>query len=126
MILFVTKDQSFLEEMTIRLGRSGIILIGVSHMEEIRTRVRHNSPDIIILDYEGSSGDPFEIMKGLPSVGFRGKTIILVGESPETLIPEASKLGAIQIAGRPFSVNRVICAIRIAQEQLQADRYTTV
>jgi DNA-binding NtrC family response regulator len=125
MILFVTKDRTLLEEMTLRLRDLGNILIGVSYMEDLKTRVRHNPPDIVILDHQSSSVAPVEILQGLQALGFRGKIIILVGESSEALVHEASKLGAIQIAGRPFSVNRVICAIRIAQEQLQADRHTT-
>lgn len=51
MILFVTRDQSFLEELTLRLRDLGKILIGVSHMEDLKTRVRHNPPDIVILDH---------------------------------------------------------------------------
>ncbi len=125
MILFLSQDQSFLTKMTHRLRGMGKVALGISRYEDLWIRVRQNPPDIIIFDDNRAQVDPIEIMRRLQVEGFKGKAVMLVGESPEMLVPEVSKLGAIQIAGRPFSVNRVICAIRIAQEQLQADRYTT-
>lgn len=111
--------------MTHRLRKMGKVAAGISRYEDLWIRVRQNPPDIIIFDNNDVQVDPIAIIRRLQVEGFKGKTIMLVGESPERLVPEVSKFGAIQIAGRPFSVDRVICAIRIAQEQLQADRYTT-
>ena len=125
MILILSQDQSFLTKMTHRLRERGRVALGISRNDDLWIRVRQNPPDIIIFDENTAQVDPIEIMRRLQVEGFKGKTIMLVGESPEMLIPEVSKFGAIQIAGRPFSVNRVLCAIRIAQEQLQADRYAT-
>ncbi|MEO6202577.1 MAG: hypothetical protein ABIU05_14560 [Nitrospirales bacterium] len=122
MIYLVTEDQKFLEMMLGRLRKIGKNALGISHTEELWMRLRQTSPDIIILDGNSPCFDAMEILKDLKSEGYKGQTIVLGGASSAPLDPEISRFRAIQTAGRPLAVNRVLGAIRIAGEHLKTDR----
>lgn len=121
MIFLLTEDQKFLEMMTGRLRKKGKSAMGICQPEELLIRLRQNAPDIIILDDNCPQIDALEILKDLKAEGYKGQTIVLGGRSSAPLVPEVSRFGAIQTAGRPLAVNRVLGAIRIAQEHLNAD-----
>ncbi|HBP89615.1 MAG: response regulator [Nitrospira sp.] len=125
MIFLVTEDQQFLEAMTRRLRERGKSAMGISETQELRMHLRQRSPDILILDGNSPHIDVMEILKDLQNEGYQGQTIVLGGESSAPLVPEISRFGVIQTAGRPLAVNRVLGAIRIAHEHLQADRCPT-
>lgn len=122
MIYLVTENQKFSVMMTGRLRKMGKGALGISQTEELLIRLRQTSPDIIILDGNCPHIDALEILKDLKSQGYKGQTIVLGGPSSAPLDPEISRFGAIQTAGRPLAVNRVMGAIRIAGEHLQTDR----
>ena len=121
MIYLVTEDQKFLEMMKVRLRNMGKSALGISQTKELLIRLRQTAPDIIILDGNCPHIDALEILKDLKAEGYKGQTIVLGGPSSAPLVPEVSRFGAIQTAGRPLAVNRVLGAIRIAQEHLNAD-----
>ncbi len=121
MIFFMTEDQKFLELMTGRLRKMGKSSIGISHIEDLWTRLRQTSPAIIILDGNCPHIDTIEILRDLKAAGYKGQTIVLGGGSSAPIVPEVSRFGAIQTAGRPLAINRVLGAIRIAQEHLNMD-----
>ncbi len=121
MIYLVTEDQKFLHKMTGRLRKMGKSAQGISRFEELLIRLRQTAPDIIIVDGNCPHIDALEILKDLKAEGYKGQTIVLGGRSSYPLVPEVSRFGAIQTAGRPLAVNRVLGAIRIAQEHLNAD-----
>jgi DNA-binding NtrC family response regulator len=121
MIYLVTEDQKFSEMMTGQLRKRGKSALGISQTEELLIRLRQNTPDIIILDGNCPHIDALEILRDLKAEGYKGQTIVLGGGSSAPLNPEVSRFGAIQTAGRPLAVNRVLGAIRIAQEHLNAD-----
>jgi DNA-binding NtrC family response regulator len=125
MILLVTNDQAFVGNVTRRLGELGKRAVGISEIKELWIRVFQAPPDIIILDGGCPQFDAIEILKELHDRKYEGKTIVLGGRPEAPLLPEASRLGAIQVAGRPLAVNRVLGAIRIAQEHLETDRYAS-
>lgn len=121
MIFLVTENQKFLEMMTSRLRKIGKSAKGISNSEDLWMRLRETSPDIIILDGNCLHTDTIEILRDLKAAGYKGQTIVLGGGSSAPLVPEVSRFGAIQTAGRPLVVNRVLGAIRIAQEHLNMD-----
>lgn len=121
MIYLVTEDQKFLEMMTGELRQRGKSALGISQAKELLISLRQTTPDIIILDGNCPHIDTLEILKNLKAEGYKGQTIVLGGRSSAPLVPEVSRFGAIQTAGRPLAVNRVLGAIRIAQEHLNTD-----
>lgn len=121
MIFLVTEDQKFVEMMTGRLRKMGKGAMGISPTQNLRMHLRQTPPDIIILDGNCPYIDTIEILRDLKSAGFKGQTIVLGGGTSEPFVPEVSRFGAIQTAGRPLAVNRVMGAIRIAQEHLNLD-----
>ncbi|MBA3612159.1 MAG: response regulator [Nitrospirales bacterium] len=122
MIFFVTEDQRFLDMMIGHLQKKGKRARGIANTEELWVRLRETSPDIIILDGNCPHFDALEILKDLKAEGYKGQTIVLGGSSSAPLDPEVSRFGAIQTAGRPLAVDRVLGAIRIAGEHLKTDR----
>lgn len=123
MIIIISDDQFFVANISYRLGMMGKRCVRVTQKDDLWTRVGSYPPNIVILDVYCSRMDPIGIMKKLHDEGYQEKIILLGGENHEFLVPEASQFGAIQIVGRPIGVNGVLCAIRIAQEQLQTDQY---
>lgn len=121
MIFLLTEDQQFLEMMIGCLRKKGKSARGIAHTEEFWVRLRQSSPDIIILDGNCPQFDALEILKDLKAEEYKGQTIVLGGLSSAPLDPEVSRLGAIQTAGRPVAINRVLGAIRIAGEHLATD-----
>lgn len=121
MIYLVSEDKKFLEMVTGRLREMGKSALGISQTKELFIRLRQTSPDIIILDGNCPHIDALEILKDLKAEGYKGQTIVLGGRTSAPLVPEVSRFGAIQTAGRPLAFNRVLGAIRIAQEHLNAD-----
>jgi len=121
MIFLVTEDQKFVEMMTGRLRKMGKGAMGISPTQNLRMHLRQTPPDIIILDGNCPYIDTIEILRDLKSAGFKGQTIVLGGGTSAPFVPEVSRFGAIQTAGRPLAVNRVMGAIRIAQEHLNLD-----
>lgn len=123
MIYLVTEDQKILDMITGRLRKMGKSALGISRPEELFTRLRQIYPDIIILDGNCAHLDTLKILKDLKAAGYKGQTIVLGGGPSDPSFPEVSRYGAIQTAGRPLAINRVLGAIRIAQEHLNADLY---
>ncbi|GJL57782.1 MAG: hypothetical protein NPIRA03_06390 [Nitrospirales bacterium] len=121
MILLVTEDQKFLEMMTGRLRKMGKGAMGITTTQNLWMRLRQTPPDIIILDGNCSNVDALQTLKELKAEGYKGQTIVLGGGTSAPFVPEVSRFGAIQTAGRPLAVNRVMGAIRIAQEHLNTD-----
>ncbi len=121
MIFLVTEDQKFVEMMTGRLRKMGKGAMGISPTQSLWMHLRQTPPDIIILDGNCPYIDTIEILRDLKSAGFKGQTIVLGGGTSAPFVPEVSRFGAIQTAGRPLAVNRVMGAIRIAQEHLNLD-----
>lgn len=121
MIFFVTEDQKFLELVTGRLRKMGKSTRGISHIEDLWTHLRQTPPDIIILDGNCPHINTIEALRHLKADGYKGQTIVLGGGSSAPLVPEVSRFGAIQTAGRPLAINRILGAIRIAQEHVSMD-----
>ncbi|MBA3966096.1 MAG: hypothetical protein H0X47_10025 [Nitrospirales bacterium] len=121
MIYLVAEDQQFSDMMLGRLRKMGKSAMGISHTEEFWMRFRQTSPEIIILDGNCPHIGAIEILKNLKAKGYKGQTIVLGGGSSAPVVHEICRFGAIQTAGRPLAVDRVMGAIRIAQEHLHAD-----
>ncbi|GJL70745.1 MAG: hypothetical protein NPIRA06_33800 [Nitrospirales bacterium] len=121
MIFLVTEDQKFSQMMTGRLRKMGKGAMGISPSQNLRMHLRQTPPDIIILDGNGPHNDTIGILRDLKSAGYKGQTIVLGGGTSAPFVPEVSRFGAIQTAGGPLAVNRVMGAIRIAQEHLNME-----
>ncbi|MDT3778754.1 response regulator [Nitrospira sp. MA-1] len=121
MIYLVIEDQKISEIIAERLRKMGKKTRVISQSEELWMGIRESSPDIIILDGNSPHINALEILKDLKAQEYKGQTIVLGGESSAPFTPEISRFGAIQTAGRPLAASRIMGAIRIAQEHLNAD-----
>ena len=50
------------------------------------------------------------MLRQLRTEGYKGKIVMLGGQSSQSLAPEATRLGAWQIVGRPFNAGQVLGA----------------
>lgn len=122
MVVLVTQNETFFANVAKRLRQRGKNCIGIMSLPDLWMTVRQQRPKMIILDLHDYQESPVNVLHRLDAEGYGGQTIVLAEAWEDTL--EHSKLGAIQIVGRPMSVNRVLCAIRIAQEHLHSEKHS--
>ena len=94
------------------------------HGKEVLTLINDVNPIMILLDLYLTEPSGLEVLRQLRSQGHEEKVIVLAGDSMRTLSSEAFQLGALQINGRPFSLNQVIGAMRVASGELDQDPVT--
>ena len=78
-------------------------------------------PSVVIVDLYLTHPSGIEILRQLRTEGYSGKVVVLGGQSVQTLAPEATRLGALQIVGRPFNASQVLGAVRVANGTLDDD-----
>jgi two-component system response regulator YesN len=121
MLLIATIDpilQSHLRETMTKKGDPFLLL---EEGENIVDSVFRYHPSLVILDLYLTHPSGIEILRQLRAEGYSGKVVVLGGQSTQSLAPEATRLGALQIVGRPFDANQVLGAVRVAKETLDDD-----
>jgi DNA-binding response OmpR family regulator len=121
MLLIATADsilRSHLQQTLIEKGDPFLLL---EEGDNIVDSVIRHQPSLVILDLYLTHPSGLTILRRLRAQGYAGKVVMLGGQSTQTLTPEATHLGAMQIVGRPFSVNQVLGAMRVANETLDDD-----
>ena len=83
--------------------------------------VFRHQPSLVILDLYLTHPSGIEVLRQLRAEGYSGKVVVLGGQSTQSLAPEATQLGALQIMRRPFDANQVLGAVRVAKETLDDD-----
>lgn len=121
MMVLATVDSSLqrgFKEILTQKGESCLIFPEGTNVVET---VLHDQPSLVILDLYLAHPSGLEILRQLRSAGFKGKVVVLGGQSTQSLAPEASRLGALQIVGRPFTANQILGAARVASGSLDHD-----
>lgn len=115
MLAIATIDSSLRESLASSFRKNSIDFLVLREKEDIVKTVLQRHPSLVILDLYLSHPSGLEVLRQLRSGGFSGKVVVLGGPSTQTLASEASRLGAVQIVGRPFSTHQVLGAVRIAE-----------
>ena len=115
MLAIATIDSRLRESLASSFRQHGKAFLVLLEEEDIVQAVLHHHPSLVILDLYLSHPSGLEVLRQLRSGGFSGKVVLLGGPSTQTLASEASRLGAVQIVGRPFSTHQVLGAVRIAE-----------
>ena len=89
--------------------------------KEVLTQSNVVDPIMILLDLYLTGPNGLEALRQLRAQGHKEKVIVLAGDSVRTLSSEAFRLGALQIIGRPFSLNQIIGAMRVASGELDEE-----
>lgn len=121
MLLIATIDPTLRSNLQKTLTDKGDPFLLLEEGEDIIETVFRHSPSMVVLDLYLTHPSGLEILRQLRQKGFSGKVVLLGGQSTQTLTPEASRLGAIQIVGRPFNANQVLGAVRVASGDLDQD-----
>ena len=121
MLLIATIDPILRSNLQKTLTEKGDPFLLLEEGEDIIQTVFRHSPSMVVLDLYLTHPSGLEILRQLREEGFSGKVVLLGGQSTQTLAPEASRLGAIQIVGRPFNANQVLGAVRVASGDLDQD-----
>jgi len=114
MLLIATIDPILRSNLQKTLTEKGDPFILLEEGQDIIDAVFRHAPSLVVLDLYLTHPSGLEILRQLREKGFSGKVVLLGGQSSQTLAPEASRLGAIQIIGRPFNANQVLGAVRVA------------
>ena len=121
MLLIATIDPILRENLQQTLSKKGDSFLTLEQGEDIITAVFRHNPSMVVLDLYLTHPSGLEILRQLREKGFSGKVVVLGGQSDQSLAPEASRLGAVQIVGRPFNANQVLGAVRVASGDLDQD-----
>ncbi len=89
--------------------------------EPIVDVILEQNPSLVILDLFLANPSGLEILRQIRAGGYVGQVVLLGGSSVQSLAPEAWRLGAIQVVGRPFHVNQILGALRVAREGRELD-----
>ena len=121
MLLIATIDPILRSNLQHTLTEKGEPFLLLEEGENIVDSVFRHHPSLVILDLYLTHPSGLAILRQLREEGYSGKVVALGGQSTQTLTPEATHLGALQIVGRPFSANQVLGAVRVANETLDDD-----
>lgn len=121
MLLIATIDPVLRKNLQLTLTEKGDPFILLEEGEDIFEAVFRHTPSLVVLDLYLTQPSGLEILRQLREKGFSGKVVMLGGQSTQTLAPEASRLGAVQIVGRPFNANQVLGAVRVASGDLDQE-----
>lgn len=118
MLLIATIDPILRKNLQQILTKKGDPFLLLDEGENIIETVLRHNPSLVVVDLYLTHPSGLEILRQLREKGFSGKVVMLGGQSNQSLAPEASHLGAVQIIGRPFNANQVLGAVRVASGDL--------
>ena len=121
MLLIATIDPILRSHLQHRLTEKGDPFLLLEEGENIVDSVFCHRPSLVILDLYLTHPSGLAILRQLRAEGYAGKVVMLGGQSTQSLTQEATRLGALQIMGRPFSANQVLGAVRVAKGTLDVD-----
>ena len=121
MLLIATIDPILQSNLRETMTKKGDPFLLLEEGENIVDSVFRHQPSLVILDLYLTHPSGIEILRQLRTEGYSGKVVVLGGQSTQSLAPEATRLGALQIMGRPFDANQVLGAVRVANETLDDD-----
>ena len=121
MLLIATIDPILRGNLKDALTKKGAPFLVLEEGENIVEAVFRHQPSMVILDLYLSHPSGLAILRQLRAEGFAGKVVVLGGQSTQSLTQEATRLGALQIVGRPFTASQVLGALRVAKGTLDDD-----
>ncbi len=121
MLLIATIDPILRSHLQQTLAEKGEPFLLLEEGENIVDLAFRHYPSVVIVDLYLSHPSGIEILRQLRTEGYSGKVVVLGGQSAQTLAPEATRLGALQIVGRPFNASQVLGAVRVANGTLDED-----
>lgn len=121
MLLIATVDPILRSQLKDTLTKKGDPFLALEEGENIVEAVLRHQPSMVILDLYLSHPSGLDILRQLRAEGYAGKVVVLGGQSTQSLTQEATRLGALQIVGRPFNASQVLGAVRVAHGTLDDD-----
>ncbi len=121
MLLIATVDPILQSQVQQTLTEKCYPFLLLEEGDNIVDSVFCHHPSLVILDLYLTHPSGLAILRQLRAEGYAGKVVVLGGQSAQTLSHEATRLGALQIAGRPFSASQVLGAVRVANGTLDDD-----
>lgn len=118
MLLIATIDPILRKSLQQTLTEKGDPFLLLDEEEDIIEAVLRHNPSLVVMDLYLTHPSGLEILRQLRERGFSGKVVVLGGQCTQTLTPEACRLGAVQIIGRPFNASQVMGAVRVASGDL--------
>ena len=121
MLLIATTDPILRSHLRHLLSENGQPFLLLGKGENVASLVARHHPSLVILDFYLTHPSGIEVLRQIRAEGYAGKVVVLGGQSAQTLVPEATRLGALQIVGRPFNASQVLGAVRVANGTLDND-----
>jgi ActR/RegA family two-component response regulator len=124
-VVIVSDKVEFREHIDRYLTERGYEVRIPPHRQDVLEMTKQDNTKVVVLDLYVSQPSGIELLRTLRDQGYRGKVIILAGQSMRTVIPQAYSLGVHEVVGGPEFVSRhavdlVGCAVERALGQQYA------
>ncbi len=121
MLVVATMDTILRCHLEEPLTQKGIPFLVLKERADIVEAILCHQPFMVILDFFLSHPSGLTILRQFRAREFSGRVVVLGGSSTQSLVPEATRVGALQIVGRPFNASQALGAVRVAKGTLDDD-----
>jgi DNA-binding NtrC family response regulator len=115
LVLFVDDDEDLTAVMRILLDEEGYRFVGASTLEEARTLLAAEMPDVLVLDMVLGAASGTELLRELAVRSDAPVTVVISGVVD--LIEVAMLYGNLPIVRKPFDVDHLMAAMDRAIEK---------
>lgn len=106
-ILLAEDDEDLVPLIAYYLEEAGYDVITALSQDELRSVLKDNQPDIILMDHNFREANGIELTKELLESGFDGKIIMLTASSGEAIVKQAMGAGCVDFITKPLDRDKL-------------------
>jgi DNA-binding NtrC family response regulator len=118
-VLLVDDEVEFASALAERLRLRDFDTQAVSNAEDALTVIRHNPPDIVLLDYRMPGTDGIGVLKIIKEMNPAIEVIMLTGLQDTLSMEEGMKSGIFEYMVKPVDIGELVEKINLAQKKRQ-------
>jgi DNA-binding NtrC family response regulator len=116
-IFLVDDDELILSMLSRVLKKEGYDVISEADTDDIVTKIKASSPDVVVLDIGLPDISGIDILKGIKSNGLNSQVVMLTADDSAETTVKAMKLGAADYLTKPFNMDKIKRVISNAIEK---------
>jgi DNA-binding NtrC family response regulator len=116
-IFLVDDDELILSMLSRVLKKEGYDVISEADTDDIVTKIKASSPDVVVLDIGLPDISGIDILKGIKSNGLNSQVVMLTADDSAETAVKAMKLGAADYLTKPFNMDKIKRVISNAIEK---------
>jgi len=120
-VLLVDDDEVLRGQMTRALERRGYRVRAAAQLDEARSALQEEEPDLAIVDLKMPGGSGLDVLRLLREAAPRCRAVVLTGFGSIVNAVQAMRLGAANYVTKPADVDQVLRALGTAQAVCPAE-----